>query len=209
MGLDAASVVRAVHDQWETECAGCSARLVGHEVVLGLLLGHKTSLACVECLARPTGCTPDEYVRYAAQNIRRLDCYRAGWNAADARLRAEDAWPHPRIPTDIEMPPDDDGDIDETELEDAAVPPTFLDAAQSPPAATPPAATATWDAGSMSCGDLVLELRLRMNDLAPGTVLRVRATDPGAPDDLPAWCRLTGHGLLHTDHPEYWIRRRD
>jgi tRNA 2-thiouridine synthesizing protein A len=60
----------------------------------------------------------------------------------------------------------------------------------------------------MGCGDLVLELRTRLLALAAGDVLLVRATDPGAPGDLPAWCRVTHHTLLHHDHPHYWIRRR-
>ena len=66
---------------------------------------------------------------------------------------------------------------------------------------------AAFDAGEMACGDLVLELRSRLARLARGEILRVRATDPGAVEDLPAWCRLTGHPLLRSAHPEYWIQR--
>ncbi len=66
-----------------------------------------------------------------------------------------------------------------------------------------------WDAGEMGCGDLVLELRTRLSALPPGTVLEVIARDPGAPEDLPAWCRLTGHRLLRAKPPRYLIRRRD
>jgi len=68
---------------------------------------------------------------------------------------------------------------------------------------------ADWDAGDMGCGDLVLELRLRLRAMAPGDVLRVRATDPGAPEDLPAWCGMTGHALIESKHPLYWIRRKE
>ncbi|MCA8921077.1 MAG: sulfurtransferase TusA family protein [Planctomycetes bacterium] len=60
----------------------------------------------------------------------------------------------------------------------------------------------------MSCGDLVLALRLRLADLAPGAVIRVRATDVAAPIDLPAWCRMTRHTLVHMTHPTYWIQKR-
>src|ERR671910_915674 len=52
---------------------------------------------------------------------------------------------------------------------------------------------------------LALALRGRMNALPPGAVLRVTATDPAAPEDLPAWCRLTGHRLLRMHHPDYYI----
>jgi tRNA 2-thiouridine synthesizing protein A len=68
---------------------------------------------------------------------------------------------------------------------------------------------AEWDAGHMACGDLVLELRMRLQAMRPGEVLRVTALDPGAPEDLPAWCRLTGHTLLQWEHPEYRIQRKE
>jgi tRNA 2-thiouridine synthesizing protein A len=61
----------------------------------------------------------------------------------------------------------------------------------------------------MGCGDLVLELRLRLARLAPGAELRVRAIDPGAPEDIPAWCRLTGHALVEANPPLYRIRRKE
>jgi tRNA 2-thiouridine synthesizing protein A len=66
-----------------------------------------------------------------------------------------------------------------------------------------------WDAGDMGCGELVLELRSRLAPLAPATIFELTARDPGAPEDLPAWCRLTGHTLVRAEHPRYWIRRKD
>jgi len=66
-----------------------------------------------------------------------------------------------------------------------------------------------WDAGDMGCGELVFELRLRFKALRPGQILKLTARDPGAPEDLPAWCRLTGHRLTYVDHPIYLIRRRE
>ena len=66
-----------------------------------------------------------------------------------------------------------------------------------------------WDAGDLGCGELVLELRFRMNDLGPGQVMHLTALDPGAVEDIPAWCGMTRHALLLADHPEYWIRRRE
>ena len=66
-----------------------------------------------------------------------------------------------------------------------------------------------WDAGDLACGELVLELRLRMRQLTSGQVLCLIARDPGAPADIPAWCRMTGHILLHTDPAAqtYFIQR--
>ena len=68
---------------------------------------------------------------------------------------------------------------------------------------------AEWDAGDMGCGDLVLELRARIEPMAPGRVLKLTARDPGAPADIPAWCRMTGHALVSEQHPIYLIRRKE
>jgi tRNA 2-thiouridine synthesizing protein A len=68
---------------------------------------------------------------------------------------------------------------------------------------------ATWDAGDMGCGELVMQLRIRLKTLPPGTVLRVVARDPAAPQDLPAWCRMTGHRLVQASHPIYDIQRKE
>jgi tRNA 2-thiouridine synthesizing protein A len=55
----------------------------------------------------------------------------------------------------------------------------------------------------------VLELKLRLDRLRPGHVLKLVALDPGAPADLPAWCRMTGHTLVSATHPVYLIRRKE
>jgi tRNA 2-thiouridine synthesizing protein A len=77
-----------------------------------------------------------------------------------------------------------------------------------PDQAAPPF-DADWDAADLGCGDLVLRLRFRLRAMRAGEVIRVRALDPGAPVDLPAWCRLTGETLLYADpHAKlYYIRR--
>jgi tRNA 2-thiouridine synthesizing protein A len=61
----------------------------------------------------------------------------------------------------------------------------------------------------MGCGDLVLELRARVEALVAGRVLRLTARDPGARADIPAWCRMTGHALVSAQHPIYLIRRKE
>lgn len=65
----------------------------------------------------------------------------------------------------------------------------------------------TWNAGGMGCGELVLELRERLQAM-PGRVLKLIATDAGAPKDIPAFCRMTRHELVHAAPPAYWIRAR-
>lgn len=66
----------------------------------------------------------------------------------------------------------------------------------------------SWDAGDMGCGELIVILRQRVRALPPGGVLHLIARDPGAVEDLPAWCRLTGHPLRMASHPFYDIERK-
>ena len=68
---------------------------------------------------------------------------------------------------------------------------------------------ADWDAGDMGCGELILQLRIRINAMRAGQVLRLVARDPGAIEDLPSWCRMTGHSLKDAQHPTYLIQRRE
>ncbi len=65
-----------------------------------------------------------------------------------------------------------------------------------------------WDAGAIGCGELALALRIKLLPLPPGSVVAVTATDPAAPEDVPAWCRLTGHTLVSASPPVYRIRRK-
>ncbi|MGF6768073.1 tRNA 2-thiouridine synthesizing protein A [Paraburkholderia sp. GAS199] len=60
-----------------------------------------------------------------------------------------------------------------------------------------------WDAGDMSCGELLIKLRKRLRDM-PGQIIRLVALDPGAIKDIPSYCRITGHRLLMAD-PEQGI----
>jgi tRNA 2-thiouridine synthesizing protein A len=64
-----------------------------------------------------------------------------------------------------------------------------------------------WDAGDTGCGELVLELRVRLARMQAGQVLRLVARDPGAVQDIPAWCRMTGHTLVAQQPPVYDIRK--
>ena len=64
-----------------------------------------------------------------------------------------------------------------------------------------------WDAGDMGCGEVIILLRVRMRKLSPGEVFKLTASDLGAPEDIPAWCRLTGRRLLRARHPHYWIEQ--
>jgi len=56
----------------------------------------------------------------------------------------------------------------------------------------------TYDASGLLCPLPVLRANRMMRDLAPGQTLKVLATDPAAEADFPAYCRQTGHTLVHT-----------
>ena len=57
--------------------------------------------------------------------------------------------------------------------------------------------SAVCDGGDQGCGGGLLLLMLQaMKRLGAGDILEVRSTDPGVREDLPAWCRMTGHELL-------------
>lgn len=52
------------------------------------------------------------------------------------------------------------------------------------------------DARRLLCPMPVIRAQDRVAELAPGDVLEVTCTDPGALNDIPAWCRINGHKVL-------------
>ena len=67
------------------------------------------------------------------------------------------------------------------------------------------------DLEEMGCGDLAIALMQAMQPLQVGQILKVRALDPGAAEDIPAWCRMRGHRLLagpnEQDHEHYYLQK--
>lgn len=72
-----------------------------------------------------------------------------------------------------------------------------------------PAPTALLDAGDRACGELILLLKQTVQGLRAGEVLKLICRDPGAREDLPAWCRITGHRLLWEDGTVFLIERKE
>jgi tRNA 2-thiouridine synthesizing protein A len=58
------------------------------------------------------------------------------------------------------------------------------------------------DAKGLSCPLPVLRARKSMRTLAPGAVLRLLATDPGAVRDVAAMCEATGDRLIESDETD-------
>ncbi len=71
----------------------------------------------------------------------------------------------------------------------------------------PPHADLTVDGGPLGCGELLVLLHVKMRDLQIGQVMDVVTYDPGAHEDLPAWCRMTGHTLLLEQDQHFFIRK--
>ena len=64
------------------------------------------------------------------------------------------------------------------------------------------------DAEDRGCGEVLLDLKLKLRPLAPGAFLALVSQDAGAPLEVPAWCRLTGHVLRDARPPFFLIEKR-
>ena len=54
------------------------------------------------------------------------------------------------------------------------------------------------DARRLLCPMPVIRVQDRVKGLAPGVEVEAVCTDPGALNDIPAWCRVNGHRLVET-----------
>jgi tRNA 2-thiouridine synthesizing protein A len=172
-------------------CQHCESELCHHEALFSLSMGFKNTPLCCSCLAAELEREPVQMRDELWSFIVHRPCHRAGWAWANREEGYDPAdlpgclWPSPRKAS--ERPHEAE---------------TVEKAAES-------CESEIWNAGDMACGDLVLELRMRLRRMKPRQILRITATDPGAREDIPAWCRLTGHTLLSVEHPQYWIERKE
>jgi 5-methyltetrahydropteroyltriglutamate--homocysteine methyltransferase len=61
----------------------------------------------------------------------------------------------------------------------------------------PYAPKTSFDGGDLDCGNgLLLLIRKHIDPLEAGELLEIRSTEISVPEDLPAWCRLTGNELV-------------
>jgi len=178
-----------------SRCQECGAALCGHLTLMSVVSGYKDSPRCLPCLSLALGRPPEAVRDHLFGYIKSRECRRAGWAWAN---REEGSEPD-TLPACLWPPA---GFANEKLAAGKA-------AIASDSSALRPLPDAEWDAGNLGCGDLVMGLRMRLQPMAPGQILKLTATDPGVPEDLPAWCRLTGHTLLVSNHPEYWIQRKE
>lgn len=64
------------------------------------------------------------------------------------------------------------------------------------------------DARRLLCPLPVIRTQDAVAAMQPGDVLRVRATDPGVRNDIPAWCRINGHRVLAIEEQDDEILMR-
>ncbi len=55
---------------------------------------------------------------------------------------------------------------------------------------------ASIDCRNLLCPMPVIRVQQRVQELSPGDELEAICTDPGALQDIPAWCRISGHEVL-------------
>ena len=58
------------------------------------------------------------------------------------------------------------------------------------------------DARNLLCPMPVIRTQNAVAGAAAGQKIEVLCTDPGAKNDVPAWCRINGHRLLSIDESE-------
>ena len=65
----------------------------------------------------------------------------------------------------------------------------------------------TLDCRRLLCPMPVIRVQDRISSLSAGDILQAECTDPGALNDIPAWCRINGHAVLETreDRGEYVV----
>jgi tRNA 2-thiouridine synthesizing protein A len=54
------------------------------------------------------------------------------------------------------------------------------------------------DARNSLCPMPVIKTQNKIAELQAGDTLEVTCTDPGALNDIPAWCRINGHTIVET-----------
>jgi tRNA 2-thiouridine synthesizing protein A len=173
-------------------CIDCDKSYCGHEVLFSIAMGFKDAPRCLPCLAKGLKRNLIELRDQLRDYIQRKNCFRQAWDhASDQEGLSRTITPKCLWSPDT--------------IQFAALSSSSRDVVMEN--AFPIASE--WNAGQMGCGDLVLALRNKLNALKPGEVLKLTALDPAAPEDLPSWCRLTGHKMLQMNHPEYYIQRKE
>lgn len=165
---------------WTSQpCFACKEPLLAAEVLYSNALGFKTCPKCLPCLAKGLERNQADLKATLLQHIRRRPCLCKAFELSTGAPAQFDC-EHPLSENTPLASPD-----------------------------SPWIPDLTWDAGDLGCGDLVLLLRGKLRAMLPGELLELTALDLGAPEDIPAWCNMTGNQLVFQEHPLYLIRNKD
>jgi tRNA 2-thiouridine synthesizing protein A len=191
------ALLRDLQNIRQNRCTNCGEAICGHEALMSLTMGFKNAPRCGHCLADALGHSREALRDRLSSFITSRACYNEGWLWANQEEGVRPGalpgclWPGQRTGDEKQPQAPESGNGEGS-------PPSTIDVNYS----------SEWDAGGMACGDLVLELRIRLQALKPGQIFKVLATDPGAEKDLPSWCRMTGNALLAAHHPIYFIQKK-
>ena len=62
-----------------------------------------------------------------------------------------------------------------------------------------------FDGGDETCGRVIINLFTYLKAHSPGATIMIISRDPGAPQEVPAWCRMTRNTLIDQAHPYYLV----
>ena len=191
------ALLRNIKSSKGRPCDECGGSICGHEALMSLTMGFKDAPRCWSCLAAAMGYEREALRDHIFAYIAHRSCHYQGWQWASR----EEGFEPGQLPRCL-WPAASTGNTDqEWKLSNSVL-------NEMPIPGVDSNYDAEWDADNIGCGDLVLELRNRINTLKPGQIFKLRALDSGAPEDLPAWCRMTGHTLIGSQHPIYLIKRK-
>lgn len=179
----AAKLIERLQQFAGTRCPQLGRLVTPQEGLMSIALGHRNEAMSIEALARSLGHPAAEVWQQTLEYIQTRPCYRQAWEWAAQCEGSNTTGPLAGVGANT--------------------------AKSAAPSDDAPTASQAWDAANIGCGELVMELRMRLGAMNPGQILKVTAQDPGAPEDMPSWCRLTGHKLVAMRHPEYWIQRKE
>jgi tRNA 2-thiouridine synthesizing protein A len=203
MAITAESLIRDLEAGLGVLCKVCRAPLCPHELLIAVALGFRNAPRCPACLGTALQREPNELRESVIAYIHQRECFESAWSWATHAEHAEGRPCGLAAAEHVSVRIAGPGNAGGQGGVSSRVP------AEEGPTNTEVEHQLEWDAGEMGCGELVLELRLRLEGMEPGQVMKLCARDPGAPEDLPAWCRLTGHRLCAAQHPHYWIKRKE
>lgn len=67
------------------------------------------------------------------------------------------------------------------------------------------------DAKGLSCPMPIVRTKKAMDELTPGQILEIHATDKGAKKDIAAWAKSAGHELLDSKEDgeilKFWVKK--